>query len=299
MVIVRSYREPSERGLDTVVRQGLLALTSLDASGGRRRHPDPPTSEAQILIDGTPVIGAGAEVAPHVSFAPDSAAGGMVAVIGRGFELADIQLASRVTHSLNGPEQSGPSEKDSSLPVGGLGLRPRHRVSVSLTSRASAVLGVACGLLLTTGCGSRAEHPPGQRAAVKPALRRECAPIEPRLHMGSAPKLNGGELAPAGASMIRLCRFAGTHAVPPQPLKLVHSADVRATGDVDRLIRELHRLPPMAAAVSCPNHNGSQIVLLLSYPHGQTLVIDVELSGCQTVTNGAVYRIVPAGTVRG
>jgi hypothetical protein len=162
-------------------------------------------------------------------------------------------------------------------------------------SMASALLGVVCGLLLTAGCGSRAEHLSGQRAAVKAELRRECARIKPRVPMGSAPRLAGGELAPAGASMIRLCRFSGTHAVPPQPLSLVHSADVRATAHVDRLIRELNRLPPMPAAVSCPNDNLSQIVLLLSYPHGQTLVIDVELSGCQTVTNGSVYRIAARG----
>jgi hypothetical protein len=95
--------------------------------------------------------------------------------------------------------------------------------------------------------------------------------------------------------MIRLCRFAGNHALPPRPLKLVRRRDVRARAIVQDLIRELNRLPPMPAAISCPNDDLSQIVLLLSYPGGRSLTIGAGLSGCETVTNGSTYRTAARG----
>lgn len=75
-----------------------------------------------------------------------------------------------------------------------------------------------------------------------------------------------------------------------------HWADARARAVVNPLVRELDRLPPMPAAVSCPNDDLLQLALLLSYLHHCTLTIRVELCGCETATDGPVDRIAARGT---
>jgi hypothetical protein len=92
-------------------------------------------------------------------------------------------------------------------------------------------------------------------------------------------------LAPAGASTIRLCRYAGR-----PHIALVSSRLLRDRRLVGGLARELDRLPPSPAGpVNCPNDDGSQILALLAYP-GRALTVSVDLAGCRLVTNGSVGR---------
>jgi hypothetical protein len=56
------------------------------------------------------------------------------------------------------------------------------------------------------------------------------------------------------------------------------------------LVREFDRLPALSGPVACPNDNGSQIVVLLSYPDGRQVSISVGLTGCALVSNGSVHR---------
>ncbi|MGA2924851.1 MAG: hypothetical protein ABSG43_02465 [Solirubrobacteraceae bacterium] len=97
-----------------------------------------------------------------------------------------------------------------------------------------------------------------------------------------------GELAPAGASAIRLCRYSGLNAHPR--LTLAGSRLLVSRSLVQQLVSEFARLPSLSGAVACPNENLSQILALLSYPAGQQVTISVGLTGCALVTNGSVHR---------
>ena len=93
------------------------------------------------------------------------------------------------------------------------------------------------------------------------------------------------QLAPAGSSTIRLCRYAGR-----PHIALVSSRLLGGRPLVAGLVRELDRLPAFPAGpVNCPNDNGSQILALIAYP-GHALTISVDLTGCRLVTNGSVGR---------
>lgn len=96
-------------------------------------------------------------------------------------------------------------------------------------------------------------------------------------------------LAPAGASTLRLCRYAGLNARPR--FALTWSRLLRSRRLVSALVRDLDRLqrfPP--GLVNCPEDDLSQIEVLLAYPGGRVLTISVGLTGCRAVTNGSVAR---------
>ncbi len=97
------------------------------------------------------------------------------------------------------------------------------------------------------------------------------------------------QLAPPGASAVRLCRYSGLNAHPR--LSLVSSRLLAAPNVVGELVNEfdhLAQLPP--GAISCPNDDGSQIIALLAYPGGRSVTISVGLTGCEVVTSGSVQR---------
>lgn len=97
-------------------------------------------------------------------------------------------------------------------------------------------------------------------------------------------------MAPAGAQMITLCRYAGLNSHPS--LKFVRLNYVtdprivhRLTSDFDAL-KALRGVPPPF----CPADNGSEVVAYLYYG-GHRIEIATRLRGCQPVTNGDISRL--------
>ncbi len=96
------------------------------------------------------------------------------------------------------------------------------------------------------------------------------------------------QLAPPGASEIRLCRYSGLNARPR--LALVSSRLLESQELIRQLLSEFDRLPSIRGVTACPMDDGSQILALLAYPGGRKLSISVGLTGCALVTNGSVHR---------
>ena len=143
-----------------------------------------------------------------------------------------------------------------------------------------AVAGASAGVALAAGAsGARpstrhqAAHCPGRPPATPP-------------ERWPAARHN---LAPAGASEIRLCRYSGLNAHPPRTL--AGARLVKLGGLVAQLVKRFDGLPSGApGAVACPADDASEIAALVSYPGGREVRISVALSGCLQVTNGSVNR---------
>lgn len=98
-------------------------------------------------------------------------------------------------------------------------------------------------------------------------------------------------LAPAGVLEIRLCRYSGLNGHVP-PGKLVRSRLITNRVLVEKLVIEFDALKPFpSGAFNCPSDDGSLILALLAYPRRHSVVIEVDQTGCQGVTNGDVVRI--------
>jgi hypothetical protein len=96
------------------------------------------------------------------------------------------------------------------------------------------------------------------------------------------------QLAPAGATAIRLCRYSGLNAHPR--LMLLDSRVLESRSLVQQLVSEFDRLPSPTGAVACPADDLSQILAVLAYPARHQVTITVGLTGCALVTNGSVHR---------
>lgn len=126
--------------------------------------------------------------------------------------------------------------------------------------------------------------------AAEPAFPASCARRSPLQVRTESWSLARRELAPVGASAIRLCRYSGGNDHPPRAL--VHSVLLSASNLVRDLVREFDELPSQGpGGIACPSDDGSQIVALLAYPGGQLDRIAVHLAGCQEATNGSVFRL--------
>jgi hypothetical protein len=95
-------------------------------------------------------------------------------------------------------------------------------------------------------------------------------------------------LAPTGASEIKLCRYGpfGNQ----RPSSLTHTAYVRDASTIKTLAHALDGLPPVQRLAFCPMDDGAVIDMTLTYPSGHGVFIRVELTGCETVSNGSVTR---------
>jgi hypothetical protein len=146
------------------------------------------------------------------------------------------------------------------------------------------------------GCAGGATAALGTPPA-KVAVPAQCSPRVPiELPVNSwAPARR--ELAPAGASGIRLCRYSGLSAAPKR--ELVRSVLVSDASRLRSLITEFDALAkPSPGPAMCPIDTGAEIVALLAYPGGHGVLITVGLAGCTTVDNGTVIRTA-AGTQAG
>lgn len=141
----------------------------------------------------------------------------------------------------------------------------------------------ACATL--AGCGTLANPSPRAAAALPPACpHRVAVRLGPERWVAARTRL-----APAGASPIRLCRYAGLNARPR--LALIRSRLLRSSRDVSGLVGELDALQSLPRGViNCPDDDGSQILALLAYPNRHVVTISVGLTGCRIVTNGSVVR---------
>jgi hypothetical protein len=145
----------------------------------------------------------------------------------------------------------------------------------------SAALALAA-LALSGGVGFALRA--ASAAAARPAACERQAPVE--LPVNPWPAAHS-ELAPPGASAIRLCRYNALGV----PRGLAASAVVSDPSAVGRLTRELDSLPSLPRVEACPLDTGALIDLIVAYSdnkHG--LLVQVDLTGCAVVANGSVDR---------
>lgn len=96
------------------------------------------------------------------------------------------------------------------------------------------------------------------------------------------------QLAPPGASAVRLCRYNALNTKPP--LALAGSALVTSAKSVKAIVAELDALRPLPRGIFCPLDDGAAINALLAYSGGHAVLVRFELTGCGTVSNGNVTR---------
>jgi hypothetical protein len=133
-------------------------------------------------------------------------------------------------------------------------------------------------------------------AAICACFAQGAAARGPRCALRAPPQIASNpwapaqaQLAPAGPSAVRLCRYSGLNDHPK--LRLVRT--LRRTDDalLTKLVREFDALPPVPIGVtSCPVDLGDEIVAKLSYPGGHAVAILVILTGCPTAINGDLVR---------
>jgi len=124
-----------------------------------------------------------------------------------------------------------------------------------------------------------------QASAPRPAA---CPPHPPSSLPAQRWRAAEGQLAPAGAVAIRLCRYSGLNAHPKSAL--VSSRLLADPAVVRGIVTGFDRLPQMPRGIFCPMDDGSQILVFLAYRGGRELTIRVALTGCRIVTNGSVGR---------
>ncbi len=143
---------------------------------------------------------------------------------------------------------------------------------------------LSAGVAMAAGAGSGS--PSHLRASAGQPAR--CSRKEPRIPAQGWPAAEHN-LAPTGASAIRLCRYSGLNDHPP--LILVRARLLNRPRLVAQLVKRFDGLPSgPQGAVSCPADDGSEIVALVSYPGGHRVRISVGLTGCLGVSNGSVNR---------
>jgi len=145
---------------------------------------------------------------------------------------------------------------------------------------------MVASLLSVSACGGSV----AQRLAGSPASGgarpASCARREPRSVPANTWALTRSELAPPGATAIRLCRYG----VLPS-LLLQRSTLLRSSSVVSRIVRDFDRLPPPPSGlIACPADLGSQVVALIAYPAERLVTISADLTGCAGVTNGNLSR---------
>jgi hypothetical protein len=102
----------------------------------------------------------------------------------------------------------------------------------------------------------------------------------------------GPPLVRPGAGLLKLCRYFGVDALRPH--RLSRSRLIRDLAVIDRLTRELNRLPQRHGNYPCPRDDGSEIVLLFGYHHLRPKRVIVGLTGCHFITNGWTDRSGPS-----
>jgi hypothetical protein len=153
-------------------------------------------------------------------------------------------------------------------------LRARHKIA-TVTLRTAIVGPLAVALLLavaTEATGATAQSP-----------RCDQQWRYPRLHTSWPPARR--RVLPPGASAVRICRYLGLNTRHPGGLG--QSVVITRPREIQRLAGELNHLRLGSLGAKCPADDASIIIILASYPHQRTLTIQVDLRGCNDVSNGS------------
>jgi hypothetical protein len=166
--------------------------------------------------------------------------------------------------------------------------RPAARPAAAAIALALTL--VALAILATVGLARQPRSGPQRRAAGCPASDRTAV-------LSTRPGADAA-LVPAGATSLLLCRYNGLPNPPPLNVPgkpafgLVSSARVGDAARVARLASELDALPAGGDyAIACPADFGDDVVAYFGYPAGAEDPVTVDLSGCNTVTNGSLHRL--------
>ncbi len=125
--------------------------------------------------------------------------------------------------------------------------------------------------------------------ASNPLQPAQCAAKAPSALPGNAWAPARRQLAPPGASAIRLCRYSALNQRPARAL--ARSVLVSDAKTVRAIVSELDSLRVSASPRPfCPLDDGAVIDALLAYPGGNGVVIQIELTGCANANNGNVTR---------
>ncbi len=145
---------------------------------------------------------------------------------------------------------------------------------------------------LATGCGTSATLSSTSTAGAHPVAFVHvpaCPARNPTTMPSESWAPARATLAPLGATLMRICRYAGLN--DGHPLALIATGLVSSSRSIAAIARELDRLPPFpTGALSCPMDDGSALLIYLGYRQGQTVTIGVALTGCGGASNGSVTR---------
>ena len=149
--------------------------------------------------------------------------------------------------------------------------------------------GVLALLMLGATSGRSSEAQATRSASARPAEPSPCLTKAPSRVAANTWVPAHKQLAPAGASAIRLCGYDGLNAKPR--FKLAASAFIRNRRVMVELVSEFDALPSLRPGVfACPDDDGSEIIALLAYPDGHEVTISASVTGCSVVSNGDVAR---------
>ncbi|PZS14132.1 MAG: hypothetical protein DLM64_02150 [Solirubrobacterales bacterium] len=153
-----------------------------------------------------------------------------------------------------------------------------------MATRFALRLCLCLAALLAIACGSD--------GAVARPPRLACSPTDHHVRANGGAAA-GKTLVPVGAIALTVCSYRGLNPSPKRIGTLLHTRRVASAKRNAGIARELDALPPFPSgehALACPNDDGSTMVLLFGYRHQSVDPVLVELTGCQTVTNGPVVR---------
>ncbi|MGH2895996.1 MAG: hypothetical protein ACRDPM_22385 [Solirubrobacteraceae bacterium] len=132
---------------------------------------------------------------------------------------------------------------------------------------------------LLVACGSSTPSP-----SSRTALPGRCPGTAPTPLPAERWARARDQIAPPGATAVRLCRYSGTSA------KLITSRLIKTRSVIEKLASDFNALSPATGAIACPAGNLAQILALLAYPGPKSVSISTQLTGCQTATNGSITR---------
>lgn len=154
-------------------------------------------------------------------------------------------------------------------------------------------------VLVASGCASSAEKPTLPRSAFGGgpatgliATQQRSLRCPPHAPQAMSLEVAGPPMVRPRAVLLELCRYPGANAL--RPLHLSRSRLFRSVSLINRLTRELNRLPQASGVYHCPMGDGSEMVLHFGYRHLRPRQVIVSLTGCSFVTNGRTDRRGPS-----
>jgi hypothetical protein len=114
----------------------------------------------------------------------------------------------------------------------------------------------------------------------------------------------GAVLVPSAPRSVVLCRYRGLDSDPDMSLTLARARRLGPGHTLSTIAARLNALEPWpftgGLPTSCPLDDASQVIAHFGYPNGATSAVTVDLTGCNTVTNGRIDRTAyPSGPVLG